>query len=410
MKKSKSGEPPLFSILSIVLAVGVLIVLLALLVFQGSAMFNPGPLSSQSMNGLILGNVKSHADLESQCSTCHEPFKNNQGDKCLVCHTEIADQINQENGLHGVLDDVKTCRNCHSDHNGRDFDMIQEALQKFDHNQTDFPLTGEHLLLDCESCHADRNFKISSDCVSCHLEPELHAVMFSTNCVECHNSISWTPANFEDRVFDHENTGFSLVLHESDFQGQAMICMNCHQPETTEIDPNTCKTCHETNDLIFMLEHTQLFGSDCAVCHDGKDRMQDFDHNNFFVLDGAHFTLDCSTCHVDKQFIGTPSECSACHAEPEIHAGSFGLNCTYCHVTDAWLPASLNFHTFPLDHGDEGEIACETCHITTYAEFTCESCHDSSELEFIQTHKEKDVSDIELANCIECHWDGENHD
>ena len=35
---------------------------------------------------------------------------------------------------------------------------------------------------------------------------------------------------------------------------------------------------------------------------------------------------------------------------------------------------------------------------------------DSTEVEFIQTHKEKDVSDIELANCIECHWDGENHD
>ena len=87
-------------------------------------------------------------------------------------------------------------------------------------------------------------------------------------------------------------------------------------------------------------------------------------------------------------------------------SGSNHLRCTDCHqgpeVHKKGMKKYLNAHA--------KSVACETCHITTYAEFTCENCHDSTELEFIHTHKEKDVSDIELANCIECHWDGENHD
>jgi hypothetical protein len=159
-----------------------------------------------------------------------------------------------------------------------------------------------------------------------------------------------------------------------------------------------------------MQEHSELFGLNCTDCHDGIDKMQNFDHQTVFVLDGAHFELESIACHENQRFTKTPIECSACHAEHEIHAGSFGLNCANCHSTEAWQPAVLKAHTFPLDHGEEGEIDCITCHVDTYTQYTCESCHDSQEREFIEEHEEENIPREELMNCVTCHEDGETHD
>ena len=52
----------------------------------------------------------------------------------------------------------------------------------------------------------------------------------------------------------------------------------------------------------------------------------------------------------------------SCHEDPPVHEGLFGLECERCHNTIAWTPAYLTRHTFFLDHGTQGELACETCH------------------------------------------------
>lgn len=410
LNRSKSGESPLFSPLSIFLATAALFILISVLGFQGSTIFSPGKLSAQNTRGLVLANANSHAEIETQCKFCHQPFKASQAESCLQCHEDIASQIDQQSGLHGVLSGVDSCRTCHTDHKGRDFDMLQDALQKFDHNQTEFPLTGKHVALGCQDCHTINEFQIISTCSSCHAEPEQHAGMFSSDCVECHSTLAWSPAVWEGNPFDHDLAGFSLILHEFDYQGLPMTCLSCHQQEFFEVDVVTCKNCHEQHDFEFMQKHSEEFGFDCTACHDGVDRMHNFDHNNIFVLDGAHIEVDCVACHVNQVFDGLPKECSDCHVEPEIHAGSFGLNCAACHSTDAWQPASLKEHTFPLDHGDEGEIACETCHINTYTQYTCERCHDSNDPEFLEEHDDEDITQNNLMDCVECHWDGENHD
>lgn len=99
-----------------------------------------------------------------------------------------------------------------------------------------------------------------------------------------------------------------------------------------------------------------------------------------------------------------PHECSACHEEPAVHAGSFGLNCSRCHTLQAWKPALLTRHTFLLDHGDEGKLTCQICHTQTYAEHTCYGCHDHEPEQMQVVHVEEELPEFE--DCVECHPTG----
>jgi mono/diheme cytochrome c family protein len=101
-----------------------------------------------------------------------------------------------------------------------------------------------------------------------------------------------------------------------------------------------------------------------------------------------------------------PHECQACHEEPVIHADRFGLNCARCHGLESWKPALLTRHTFFLDHGGEGKVACQTCHATTYSEHTCYGCHDNHTEEQMKTaHADLDI--LEIDNCVQCHPTGQ---
>jgi len=99
-----------------------------------------------------------------------------------------------------------------------------------------------------------------------------------------------------------------------------------------------------------------------------------------------------------------PHECQSCHEEPDIHADRFGLNCARCHTLQAWKPALLNKHVFRLDHGGEGQIACQTCHTVSYSENTCFDCHDHDLGEMQDIHAEQGI--LELEPCVECHPTG----
>ena len=100
-----------------------------------------------------------------------------------------------------------------------------------------------------------------------------------------------------------------------------------------------------------------------------------------------------------------PHQCVACHEDPEVHLGSFGLDCARCHSLEAWTPALLTRHTFMLDHGGEGEVACEACHLNSYVAYTCYECHDHSATEMEEFHTREGY--LEIENCVECHPTGE---
>jgi predicted CXXCH cytochrome family protein len=170
----------------------------------------------------------------------------------------------------------------------------------------------------------------------------------------------------------------------------AQDCLACHAP-LSGVESNRCTTCH--TEIASQRQAQQgLHGSvveqSCTNCHQehqGSDvnllvqslnQFTSETHAALFPLDGAHMTLTCTDCHVNNQFAGTPQTCAACHAEPDVHAGQFGMNCSHCHTTASWEEAQLRLHTFPLDHGMLGQLQCEVCHTIAYTEFTCKACHE----------------------------------
>lgn len=458
--------------------------------FTGGQAFSPGDLSAMNNGGQELGGVTSHAALGNECQQCHTPFVGIKAAACESCHTNITQDRQDPDTLHGRIPNAADCQSCHLEHRGAEYDLKTAALVSFDHelarfslnkHQLDygkraiacadcheqahqftmdtavctdchrreapafmeshiqaysanclachdgqdsmaeftieahnekFLLAGKHLQTACENCHNTGKFAgTPQECVACHTEPRQHAGLFGTECAACHTAEAWLPAHWQQTPFEHaQTTGFSLARHMTQFNGEPFACQTCHTPDETEtavIATISCVDCHQKGDPGFMAEHTAQFGLACADCHDGTGRMADFDHAQVFPLDGRHAAQTCTACHVDQVFKGTPTECVACHAEPPIHAGLFGTDCANCHTTDAWLPARLRQHSFPLDHGEQGQLACATCHTgQTYTEYTCTTCHEHNEAKIQEQHDELDISQTELFACATCHPTG----
>lgn len=380
--------------------------------------FDPGlaalPFYDHSTANFSLAHHRFNYDLSPMaCSACHvaesvdfvaDPLR------CNSCHTqEDAAFMLEHNEEFGTA-----CLSCH---NG------QDGLAQFDHAATRFPLEGKHSTLSCVQCHSNARSAVTSQagevsamglfsglstaCVDCHPQPASHAGVFEASCDACHDPSGWQPARLNGALFDHETgTEFSLALHPVDYSGQPMACKACHPAGFSSADTGTCSACHSSHDAEFMQQHTAQVGPACLECHDGRDRMRGFDHQMIFALEGAHAKVACLECHKGGVYQTSASQCVQCHAEPAIHAGFFGLECQDCHTSEAWSPAYLKDHAFPLDHGESGPTACQVCHPTSYVEYTCYGCHEHQAGEIIEEHSEEGISPQELNNCTECHPTG----
>lgn len=353
------------------------------------------------------------------CKACHDSldFISLTAVKCLNCH--MARNITTMK-LHSQQFGLE-CLECHD---GKD------RMIDFDHNASTFPLEGKHEQVMCTECHGLAKMQainraietkdgydfsgLPAQCSSCHDEPSIHYQVFTDDCGSCHSPQAWSPAILIDREFEHAvQAGFSLIHHTRDFSDYKLTCFNCHPGGLNEFELGLCITCHspdqQSNDALES--HREKFGLECLSCHDGVDRMHDFDHAETYLLDGQHRQVRCENCHAEKKFTGTPRECLGCHAEPAIHAGDFGLKCQYCHVTQAWTPARLIFHDFPLEHGEqipldltgEGESSCRTCHPISYPEYSCTFCHEHNQEKLTSVHLAEFIPSDQLNDCISCH-------
>lgn len=159
-----------------------------------------------------------------RCEQCHvnNVYKGTPTD-CYSCHK----QDDRHNGQFGT--------NCAACHNPTNWENVT-----FDHNRSNFPLTGAHASVRCESCHVNNRFAgTPTNCAACHGDPAWHAGAMGTNCAGCHNTSAWRPAQFnlshpEPRVHEH---GSGI------FHGGAS-CQTCH-PST--VHTYTCLACHSNN-------------------------------------------------------------------------------------------------------------------------------------------------------------------
>ena len=213
------------------------------------------------------------------CADCHKPTDvtkaasavfHFQTVACTSCHSDPhRNQFATRMAEVSANGRAVGCEACHSTKQWND-------LQRFDHERTNFALTGTHRAVECAACHRppnlerkllNVNFKsVPSKCEGCHEDP--HGAQFThltlaaltgtavprsfpgagsekqgPLCADCHNTNKWRPSSF-----DHEKTAFSLRGAHAQVR-----CNACHVVKREVNDrpvlfyrptPTTCAACH----------------------------------------------------------------------------------------------------------------------------------------------------------------------
>ena len=187
------------------------------------------------------------AHLATPCFACHVDEASKRwefrdiGNTCIDCHDNV-----HESYLDKKYYPENNCVSCHGTES---WDRIA-----FDHNKTDWPLTGKHLEVSCSKCHFEisdnneiisQNFRtLTTDCSSCHenVHGDDFAVNGVTECSRCHVTNSWMPEKF-----NHNTTRFPL-----EGKHKEVDCKQCHEiqnklGETTiiyKLNKLACIDCH----------------------------------------------------------------------------------------------------------------------------------------------------------------------
>ncbi|MCF6269185.1 MAG: hypothetical protein L3J41_05725 [Melioribacteraceae bacterium] len=279
----------------------------------------------------------SHTSVD--CADCHAVNVTNAVPECFSCH---------ENEYTNALDHLaqsfpKECEMCHN--------SVTWIETTFDHNATNFPLTGAHITSNCSDCHSAGYSNISTECSSCHqtdfdnsTNPSHQTLGLSIECAVCHTTNpGWVPAEFPE----HNNYFELLGAHAA----IASNCVDCHNN-----DYNNTPT-------------------DCVGCHEA-------DYNN--TTNPSHSALQFST------------------------------TCDDCHSVNAWAPATFDhdgiyFPIYSGEHKDEWN-ECSDCHTTqnNYAQFSCIDCHEHNQTEMDSEHKDIAGYVYESIACFDCHPTGDD--
>ncbi|MCF8301719.1 MAG: hypothetical protein K9I94_00485 [Bacteroidales bacterium] len=276
------------------------------------------------------------------CSECHTDPNNYTLFSCIDCHEHNQQDMDEEHeGVGGYVYESQACYECHP---------TGEGDGAFDHNQSDFPLTGAHTTTECIDCHEDGYEGTTTVCSDCHSQAYLESTNPNHNelglpyeCATCHTTDpGWEPATFPIHDDFYELVGAHAEIADN--------CNTCHEGDYNNT-PNTCFGCHEE------------------------------DYNQ---------TTDPP--HASAQF---PTECELCHTQ------------------DAWIPSTFEHDAqyFPIYSGEhEGEWnTCSECHTNpnNYSIFSCIDCHEHNQQDMDEEHDEVPGYVYESTACYECHPNGE---
>jgi len=302
------------------------------------------------------------------------------------------------------------CATCHQTEN---WTKIKE--KGFNHNQTKFPLTGQHVAVSCKNCHSSLVFSdAKTECNSCH--NDVHEGTVGKDCEQCHTTNTWIVSNIRQI---HQNQGFTLLGAHA-----TADCNRCHlstQKLRFEKINSDCFSCHKSKYYATANpNHIQAgFDTGCNRCHNvqSPDWAGKGYNHNFFPLYGGH-DIDCKSCH-KTGYKGLSNECVSCHltdynnAKNPAHASAnFSKDCKSCHSIKAWKPATFNHDKqyFPIYSGShKGEWNnCNECHTNAnnYADFTCTNCHEHSKSRMDSKHDDVRNYVYNSKNCYSCHPTG----
>lgn len=257
------------------------------------------------------------------------------------------------------------------------------------HSNTNFPLTGRHQTVACESCHIKGVFKGTPiACYDCHWvrrQDDKFKTQLGTQCENCHRTISWAAVRWDHGAMTnmplngaHRTLGCESCHTGGRFETASVTCANCHQKDyaaTTRPNhaaagfPMQCEACHRPSDVAFSQAR--------------------FDHDASFPLSGPHAAVTCANCHRNNVFRGTSRECASCHQadftraqNPNHVAAGFPATCELCHrpTQPTWnsTPGGQFTHGFYPLTGQHTQQTCVSCHRNNVFQGTprdCVGCH-----------------------------------
>ncbi len=269
-----------------------------------------------------------------QCAQCHKGNTTTASSDCASCHEQ--NYISAPN--HVAQRFPLECVQCH---NTKDWKQ-----NTFNHNTTQFPLTGAHIATECTACHKGVYTGIPAECNGCHqadysktTNPNHTTLGLSTDCQQCHTTITgWEPAKFPDHqqffAFKGSHATISdncVLCHNGNYISTSKSCFGCHSADYTN-----------TKNPVHAVAH---FSTECQTCHTETSWIPStFNHDlqYFPIYSGKHKGQwsNCTDCHIQPANY-TVFSCINCHehSKPEMddkHAGETGyiynsVNCFLCH-------------------------------------------------------------------------------
>jgi hypothetical protein len=362
-------------------------------------LFLSGSMSARAntTNDLLLPGqvIQGHSKYEGDCNKCHKPYdKPAQTGLCKDCHKEIAKDIEEKQRFHGLMKQGLECKECHTEHKGRDALISKINTNNFDHATTGYILKGGHLnpKVLCKDCHSPikKYRQAPVKCFGCHERHDKHKGSLGQECVNCHEEKDWKTTHF-----DHSKTHFPLTGKHIDAK-----CKDCHLKEPYKDTPMLCIACHKKVD-----KHKGTFGTKCEDCHTDRQWKEitfDHDRKTKYPLLGKHRVTKCVSCHKGDLYKDKlKTDCNSCHQKDDKHKGKFGPKCESCHIERSWkeIPFDHDKKTkFPLT-GKHKDVKCSDCH-------KGDLYKDKLQMDCLSCHKKDDKHKGNFgAKCDECHVD-----
>ena len=277
------------------------------------------------------------AHLQVSCTLCHTNGRYaGTPTTCSSCH--LSRYTGTTNPNHVAAGFPQDCSLCHT--------TTRWTGATFNHATTRFPLTGAHVSLQCQNCHAGGQYAgMGTACANCHLSrynatvnPNHRTAGFPQDCTVCHATTAWTPSSF-----NHGTTRFPLSGRHT-----SVTCVSCHIAGVYAGTPTNCYACH-----------SQVYSS----------------------------TTD-----------------------PNHVAAGFPTTCNTCHTMNGWTGATFTHSKFPIYSGRHSGkwSSCIVCHTnpTNYTVFSCFGCHEHDKAAMDSEHRGRSGYAYNSTNCYSCHPNG----
>ena len=263
------------------------------------------------------------AHLNIQCSNCHQGVITGLNSDCISCHQDDYN-IAPEHVAQGFPTNCEMC------HNSVAWNQVT-----FNHNATNFPLTGAHISVNCSDCHESGFTGTTTICYDCHItdyqqstNPSHSVLSLPTECSQCHTTNpDWQPA-----TFPIHNQFFELLGAHTNITN----CADCHNGNYNNT-PNTCIGCHQNdyNGTTDPPHQILSFSFDCLTCHTMNGWTPANFNHSFYPISSDHNNVDCNQCHSEPNY---QPQCLSCHLEDFLdeHDPGDPTNCWDCHSTFDW--------------------------------------------------------------------------